>query len=390
MAPTPLLPGRNNWQRALLLPLTILAWLAVIIIAFWLLGHITHALILIGLAGILSFALRPVVRLLERWISRPLAVAAAFLIGIAVLFGVGSAIVVNTAQQVSNFVANFPSIAQHARELYPQVVGTLGPLGVTAATLRSLNDQILAEIQRGGTTMAAGSLGVLRSAAVSVVDASLVLILSIYFTLSGPRGVSWLKEETPPAVRHYVLDFLDVVDQVVGGYVRGTLTMALLVGALVGAGMAILHVPYAMLLGILAFFMEFIPVVGVLISGIVSLLVTIPQGLGTTAIVLVYFVIVHILEGDVLGPRIMGKAVGIHPVTGIIALMIGSEVFGIWGALFAAPLAGLVQATVLGIWREQRLNAANSATAAARRDAADSTAVVAGREAHQTAPPEGH
>jgi predicted PurR-regulated permease PerM len=363
MARTPLPPAANRWQRVLLLPLTILAWLAVAIIALWLLGHITHSLVMIALAGILAFALGPLVRLLERWIGRPFAVAAAYLIGVAILIGFGTMIVVNTAQQVANFVTNFPSIAQQARELGPRLVGALGHLGMTTASLASLNDQLLGEIQRGGTTVAAGSLGMLRSAAVSVIDGVLVLILSIYFTVSGPRAVSWLREETPLGVRRHVHDFLDVGEQVVGGYVRGTLTMALLIGLLVGVGLAIMRVPYALLLGILAFFMEFIPVVGVLISGIVSLLVTIPQGLGTTAIVLAYFVIVHILEEDVLGPRIMGKAVGIHPATGIVALLIGSEVFGIWGALFAAPLAGLLQATITSIWRERSRNMAEGAMA---------------------------
>jgi predicted PurR-regulated permease PerM len=71
-------------------------------------------------------------------------------------------------------------------------------------------------------------------------------------------------------------------------------------------------------------------------------------------LVLAYFVIVHIIEGDVVGPRIMGKAVGIHPATGLIALVAGTEVFGIWGALFAAPLAGLIQAIVVAAWIEFR------------------------------------
>jgi predicted PurR-regulated permease PerM len=71
-------------------------------------------------------------------------------------------------------------------------------------------------------------------------------------------------------------------------------------------------------------------------------------------IVLAYFVLVHIVEGDVVGPRIMGRAVGIHPATGLIALVAGTEVFGIWGALFAAPIAGLVQAILIGVWIEWR------------------------------------
>jgi len=63
---------------------------------------------------------------------------------------------------------------------------------------------------------------------------------------------------------------------------------------------------------------------------------------------------VHIIEGDVVGPRIMGKAVGIHPATALLALVAGSEVFGLWGALFGAPLAGVLQAVGTAAWRELR------------------------------------
>ncbi|MDQ6878233.1 MAG: AI-2E family transporter, partial [Candidatus Dormibacteraeota bacterium] len=75
----------------------------------------------------------------------------------------------------------------------------------------------------------------------------------------------------------------------------------------------------------------------------------------TAILVIVYFVVVHVIEGDVVGPRIMGKAVGIHPAVAIIALVAGSELFGIWGALFGAPLAGLIQAFAVAIYREIRL-----------------------------------
>jgi predicted PurR-regulated permease PerM len=71
-------------------------------------------------------------------------------------------------------------------------------------------------------------------------------------------------------------------------------------------------------------------------------------------IVLAYFALVHVIEGDVVGPRIMGRAVGIHPATGLIALVAGTEVFGVWGALFAAPIAGLLQSVAVAAWIEFR------------------------------------
>jgi predicted PurR-regulated permease PerM len=100
--------------------------------------------------------------------------------------------------------------------------------------------------------------------------------------------------------------------------------------------------------------MEFIPIVGVIVSGTVCVLIALFQGWVLALVVLGYFVIVHIIEGDVVGPRIMGKAVGIHPATALIGLVAGSELFGLWGALFAAPLAGLLQAIGTAAWRELR------------------------------------
>jgi predicted PurR-regulated permease PerM len=184
-----------------------------------------------------------------------------------------------------------------------------------------------------------------------------VLILSIYLASDGARIAHWLKHETPGGhTRTRAQILVIVINRVIGGYVRGVLTLALLIGVLVGVGLALLGVPYAVLLGVLAFFMEFVPVLGVFISGAAALIVAVAhfQEPIRPALVLACFVVVHIIEGDVVGPRIMGRAVGIHPATGLIALVAGTEVFGIWGALFAAPLAGLLQAILAAAWVEFR------------------------------------
>jgi len=71
-------------------------------------------------------------------------------------------------------------------------------------------------------------------------------------------------------------------------------------------------------------------------------------------IVLAYFVVVHVIEGDVVGPRIVGQAIGLHPVVSLAALIAGSELFGIWGALFASPVAGVLQALIIALWTNWR------------------------------------
>ena len=104
------------------------------------------------------------------------------------------------------------------------------------------------------------------------------------------------------------------------------------------------------LLGVLAFILEFIPILGTLVSGLICTVVALTQGWLIALGVLIYFIVVHILEGDVIGPRIVGKAVGLHPIVSIAALIAGAELFGIVGALFASPLAGVLQALLIALW----------------------------------------
>jgi hypothetical protein len=113
-------------------------------------------------------------------------------------------------------------------------------------------------------------------------------------------------------------------------------------------------VPYAVLLGVLAFILEFIPNLGTLVSGAICVLAALTQGWVLALIVLGYFVIVHVIEGYIVGPRIVGRAVGVHPAVSIVALLAGAELFGLWGALFASPVAGLAQAFLAAIWIQWR------------------------------------
>jgi predicted PurR-regulated permease PerM len=362
------------WLRALVVPLIILAWLAVAVVAVWLLGHVAHTLLVLVLSVVLAFAFTPLANRLARWMPRPLALGVAYLLGVGVVLAFGVYVVATTAAQVSSLVANLPEYLGQTQALEGRVESGLQPFGVAPGTMADLQQQVLAGAQSTGTEVARASLGRVADVLGTVIDVVLILILSVYLAANGTNIAHWLKTETPHGTTRYRAQLLvAVTTRVVGGYIRGVLLLALLIGVLVGAGLAVLGVPYAVLLGVLAFFMEFIPVLGVFISGAAALGVAVVhfQEVFRPALVLVYFVVVHVIEGDVVGPRIMGKAVGIHPATGLIALVAGTELFGVWGALFAAPLAGLVQAIVTAAWLEFRGGHPQEVLAAIADEASD-------------------
>src|SRR5215472_13286654 len=347
-------PSQVRLVRALLVPLVVLAWLAVLLVVGWLLSHVTHALLILVFSSVVAFALTPVVNLLDRWLPRPASIAVAYVFGFAILLGLLSVVVVSAATEVNTLAHNLPDYARRAQALEPRAVDLLGRFGVTQSDISEAQSRLIGYLQGISTQAASGAFEFVTSVLNAIVDTVLILILSIYLVANGPRMVALVRDQAPRSQVRRANLLIAIVNKVVGGYVRGTLTMALLVGTLVGVGMGVLGVRYAFLLGVLAFFMEFVPVLGVIISGAVCVVIALFQGWLLALVVLGYFVVVHVVEGDLVGPRVMARSVGIHPAVALLALVAGSELLGVWGALLGAPIAGLLQAFATAAWREVR------------------------------------
>ena len=346
----------NRWIAARDRGLALLIWLVIIFLIFYVLGYVVTALLLFVLAAILAAALTPVVAFLHRWLPRWLAVLIVYLLVLAVVGGVGYLVVSATIAQVTALAKELPTLLQPGTPGHPSPIERLlRPFGISDAQISQARQQVLSWAESSAGSLANSILPIITSIANGLVDTILVVILSVYLVLDGPRTLRWLRTATPLRHRGRVVFLLDTLRRTVGGYIRGQLFMSTFIGVLVGAGMFFFGLPYALLLGVLAFFCEFIPILGVIISGAACVLIALPtRGWVIALLVLGYFVVVHVLEGDIVGPRVVGHVLGLHPIIAILALIAGLEVFGIWGALFAAPVAGVIQTMLVTLWTEWR------------------------------------
>ncbi len=343
--------AESRWSGRRDAALAILGWAAIIAGVLWLASHIVHTLLMLALAGLFAYALAPAVTLLHRFLPKWLAVTIVYLAVLAIVGAIFSLLISAIITEVSGLAKEVefllsPSSPNADSPLYR----TLKQLGVSSSQIEVARGWITQQL--GGAAGAAAPI--VTGVASGVLDTLLVTVLSIYLLIDGPRVVSWLRRETPVTQRMRSEFLLDTLQRVAGGYIRGELILCTLIGLLVGIGMQLLGVPFATLLGVLAFFFEFIPFLGPLLSAAVCLLAGASHGWLTLALIVVYFVFIHIIEGYVVGPRIFGRSLGLHPAISIVALLIGGEVFGLWGALFAAPIAGIIQVVLSAMWGEWR------------------------------------
>jgi predicted PurR-regulated permease PerM len=353
----PVPPVSSSWARRRDVTVTIFLWVVFAVAGLWVATHLVRPLLIVVLAALLAYAVSPAVRLLSRVVPLPAAIVLVYLLLVGLVGGVGYLFVANVTAELAVLTDQITRLLSSPSAGAPSLlVQQLERFGLSQQQIQDLSQRAAGQLQSAAENALPLLGGIVTGLLAAVLDAVLVLVLSLYFLVAGAKIVGWLGRSAPIAQRERVANTLAAVQRVLGGYLRGQLTLSTLVGTLVGGGMFVLQVPYAVLLGLLAFLLEFIPTLGTLLSGVICVLVALTQGWVLALIVLGYFVLIHLLEGYVVAPRVLAKAVGLHPAVSIIALLVGAELLGVWGALFAAPVAGLLQVLLTTLWQEWRQN----------------------------------
>lgn len=285
---------------------------------------------------VITALLRPLVDRFSRRLPRALAVAAALLLAIVVFGG------------IFTFVAG--SVAGQSAKLSTQFVSGLGDLeqSLTGAPfhLRSIDLTQLSSQARDWVTNNGGSVAgqVLGGAGVAIeVFTGFILgvFCSVFFLASGDRIWTWLLTQTGGRNLRWE-GAAQAGWATFAGYTRGIVIVAATNAALVCAALLILRVPLAFPLALLTFFATFIPLIGAPIALFVATLVALAaRGPFIALLVLVLIVVIGQIEGHLLQPLIMSRAVNLHPLAVALTVASGTVLAGVIGAVVAVPLAAV-------------------------------------------------
>ncbi|WP_063774819.1 AI-2E family transporter [Kitasatospora azatica] len=334
------------------------------------------------LAGVLiSALLEPTVSWLRRHgVPRSLAALGTFLAGLAGIGLVGWFVVWQVTTNISDVSAKAQKGVQTLHDWLVQ-----GPLHLTPQQLTDFTKQLQNAI--GSNTEQITSFGFTTvGIVIEVLTGVLLAAFTTYFLLyDGARIWSWVLRALPQQSRYAMAGAGPKAWTTLTAYVRGTVAVAFIDALCIGIGIQLLGVPLAMPLAVIIFLGAFVPLVGALVTGTLAVLVALVtnenHSLYTPLMVLVVLVAVQQLEGHLLQPLILGRAVRVHPLGVVLGVAAGSIIGGIGGAIVAVPLIAVTN-TVVGHLR--RRNAAADEVFVAleiAQEAADEAAQEAAQEA---------
>ena len=350
-------PEMNRKRRLLLAAAGVVVALLVVL---YLLGTV---LLTLGLSVVIAYVLLPVARVLERGIpwtrSRPtlargMAVAVVFAALLGILGGVLALIIPPTVEQGQRFAEEFPGFFNSARLTLEGWIARYTEL--IPPGMRQNIEETLADA--GG--IVSGAAWDVVAQTVRLVSGSFAFVLGL---ATAPVLVFYLMKDSsvirsslfapfPRALRPILRDALDIADRTLGAYIRGQMTLGVVVGTVVTVGLVLLGVPFAFILGIVAGLTELVPIIGPWIGGAAGVLVTLATAPEKLPWVILLYLAVQLVENVFLVPRIQGETLRMHPVAVIMVIVIASHYFGLWGVILGPPVVAMLKDMALYFVRE--------------------------------------
>jgi predicted PurR-regulated permease PerM len=339
---------RTSWERM------VYVWIGLVfalVLAGYLVYKITVVVLVLLVTLLFSIIISaPVDYLNHRGVGRGWATLAV-LGGLVLVFGIaGAALVPTIEDQAIELAETFPELLENAQQI---VVGLQGSLGIE--TSFRMDPQRLIDSARsflsGGTLTTVASVG---ASVASVLSFGVVILIATIYAVAQPAPlVNGFVALFPAGRRQRVREILTEMYRVVQRWFLGQLTSMTLIGFLFTVSMFIIGIPFALLLGIFSGLISFVPFLGPVISVIPPVLLALTGDPIDALWVIVAYLIIQAIEGNLIQPIVMSRAVSLHPAVVMFGLLIMGTLFGFVGVFLAIPLTAALNVLLHELWIER-------------------------------------
>lgn len=334
-------------------------WTGLLVAALLAIYFLSDVLLPFVAGAAIAYLLDPLADRLEKYgigrLGASIIILAIFVVVLLVALGV---MIPLAARQVVSFAEQFPGYIQRLQALLAEHGGPLIERVGGQEALQQLQKSIGDIVGQGAAWVAtfARSLWTGGKAIIGLVSILVVTpVVAFYLLVDWDRMIATIDRWVPPRHRETVRGLGREMDKAVAGFVRGQTAVCFLLGAFYATGLTLIGLNFGATIGMLAGLISFIPYVGSMTGLLLAIGVALVQFLPDwtwVAATLAVFMVGQFIEGNILSPKMVGDAVGLHPVWLMFALLAFGSLFGFVGLLVAVPLAAMIG--VLGRFAVQR------------------------------------
>jgi predicted PurR-regulated permease PerM len=370
------MPTRDPWIRSLVIVLVAISGLYLAGLVWQIAARFSDVILLFFLAWVVAFILEPIVDLLERLalLRRSAAVTIAYfgmlIVGATAVIWIVPALSRQTIQLASELPAYVAFLNEHVRDLQAMLVER--GITVNLATLVQF-EELVRRVEALGPPVLANAVTLATQIASFVVQLVLVLMLSYYIMLDGPRIMRGMVLVMPETYREDLVFFVDSVNRAFAGFLRGQLIQALLYSLGTAAIMSAAGLDLILLTAVVNTGLMMIPFVGPPLALVLPLSIAIFEAPTAALLVTVLVTCLQAIVVNVVAPRVMSSAIGLHPLLVFVGILAGAKLAGVWGAVFGVPAVAVIAAMAVfyhQLIQKRRIRGASSlAPALAEEDA---------------------
>jgi len=315
-----------------------------VVVLFYVLSKLKWLFIYFSFALMLAYFFDPLYKfLLNKKAPKVLAIIIVFGIIITLLILIIFFLIPSVVNQLNILYKEIPNLAENYQNLILSIKPQLSKF-INPADVEILLKENLSELQKSVLGFSQ-SIIIYLSNIVSSITFGVVIVPLILFYLM--RDMFIFKENLYIFVskknKKEFKEVLEEVDHIVSGFIRGRIIVCFIVGSLIGLGLYFLNLKFALIIGIVSGVFNFIPYLGPIVGVVLALIFALGSPWWTLLMIVVLFVLVNQLEAIYLNPNILGKGLGLHPLTVILSMLICGQLLGILGVLVAVPLAAILK-----------------------------------------------
>ncbi len=312
--------------------------------------RIVSVLVLLFLGILLAESIRPIANKLRAWrIPRGVAVLIVYLALALVLTGIGLIVIPPLVVQISGVAERAPELSDQLTQRFLDIAPPLYQLSVDMGI-----DEQVREVGTSLTTALTGFIGALAAVPFQILGFlfGLVSVLVIgYFWMSATEKLNRsVIARLPPRHATATRGLAAELSQRAGGWVRGQVILMVFIGVVTFIGLFLIGVPYPVALAAWASLMEIVPIIGPFLGAIPAIIVAFTVSPLLALATAILYVVVQQLEGNILVPKVMERAVGLHPLLVMFSVLAGGVLYGVLGIVIAVPLVAALQVLFMRIF----------------------------------------